>query len=259
MSYNPVYDYELLDDVHNLFPEFLYDNVIFPTDANNMIGWVRYRMANLFPQIYSRERALYVQERAAAQRDSFDDWMFLINRSVSTPPRQIRMRDYGPPPPATSWPATTTASWPASQLSPVIAALLTSPTAGWGGSAYTTPTRPINQFMASANLGTLLNTFFDPVPVNATPAEIAAASTTMPHTDISRETICAVCQDHDPASPRSAATADAVATPPVTWRKLNRCGHLFHTACVDNWFGRNAHCPVCRADIRETAEEGMRM
>jgi len=238
MSYNQVYEYELLDDVHNLFPEFLYDNVIFPSDANVMIGWIRYRMANLFPQTYRNQRGLYMQQRAAAQRESFDDWMFLINRPVMTPPRQIRMRDYGPSP-ATTWP-------------PAIAALLTSPTTGWGGSAYTTPQRMPNQFIGSANLGALLGTFFDAIPVNATPGEIAAASTIMAHTEVTQETICAVCQDHEPASPRAAAA-------PVSWRKLNRCGHLFHISCVDNWFARNAHCPVCRADIREAAAEGMAM
>jgi hypothetical protein len=246
MSYNQVYEYELLDDVHNLFPEFLYDNIIFPSDANSIIGWVRYRMANLFPQTYRHQRGLYAQQRAATQRESFDDWMFLLNRSIVTPPRQIRMRDYGPPP-------ATTTTWPA-PLSPAIAALLTSPTAGWGSSAYTTPRRVPNQFIGSANLGAFLNTFFDDIPVNATPAEITAASTIMPHTTISQETICAVCQDHEPASPQGAPTDTAV----VTWRKLNRCGHLFHSTCVDNWFARNAHCPVCRADIREAAaEDGM--
>jgi hypothetical protein len=34
-------------------------------------------------------------------------------------------------------------------------------------------------------------------------------------------------------------------------RRLNRCGHTFHTTCIDTWFQRNVHCPVCRHDIRE--------
>jgi len=248
MSYHQVYDYALLDDVHNLFPEFLYDNMIFPSDSNSMIGWVRYRMANLFPQTYRQQRALYLQHRAAAQRDSYDDWMFLVNRPIATPPRPIRLREQ-------VWPAPAPASpWP-----PAIAALLASPTAGWGGSSYTTPSRPTNQFVTSANLGALLGTFFDPIPVNATPAEITAASTIIPHTEISQETICAICQDHDAASPRSSGAAVSPPEAAVSWRKLNRCGHLFHSVCVDNWFARNAHCPVCRADIRNATEEGMGM
>ena len=267
MPYTEVYDYNLLDDLHNLFPELLYDNVIFPSESSNIIGWVRYRMANLFPQTYRQARVEYEQHRAAAQRDSFDDWMFLLNRPIATPPRQMRMRDYGPPA-ASAAAATAVAQWPPAATH--LANLLASPStvSGWGGAnRYTTPVRQTNHII-HANLGHLLNTFFDAVPVSATAEEINAASTIVPHSEVSQETICAVCQDHDvspsgtgspitlsrtaseSSTPGTAATAAAA---PVPWRKLNQCRHLFHAVCVDNWFARNAHCPVCRADIRAGA------
>ena len=273
MAYTEVYDFNLLDDLHNLFPELLYDNVIFPSESSTIIGWVRYRMANLFPQTYRQSRVAYEQYRSAAQRESFDDWMFLLNRPIATPPRQLHMRDYGPPAPIIH------------RSAPHLVNLFTSPStvSGWGGAdRYTTPIRQPNRII-HANIGHLLNTFFDAVPVSASAAEINAASTILAHSEVSQETICAVCQDHDVSpsgagsptatlsrSPSESAipgTAAAAASPAtaspatsapgtaatVSWRKLNQCGHLFHAGCVDNWFARNVHCPVCRADIRHSA------
>ena len=34
-------------------------------------------------------------------------------------------------------------------------------------------------------------------------------------------------------------------------RKINACGHEFHRRCIDVWFQRNVHCPVCRHDVRD--------
>ena len=34
-------------------------------------------------------------------------------------------------------------------------------------------------------------------------------------------------------------------------RTLTHCGHRFHVLCIDNWFQRNVHCPLCRHDIRD--------
>ena len=47
---------------------------------------------------------------------------------------------------------------------------------------------------------------------------------------------CAICQD-------SITTAGA---------RLRHCNHVFHRACLSNWFMVSVRCPVCRHDIRET-------
>ena len=30
--------------------------------------------------------------------------------------------------------------------------------------------------------------------------------------------------------------------------RLLRCGHLFHTECIDEWFERSYRCPCCKAE-----------
>jgi len=34
--------------------------------------------------------------------------------------------------------------------------------------------------------------------------------------------------------------------------RIKHCRHIFKTAALQNWFSRNAHCPVCRHDIRRS-------
>lgn len=34
-------------------------------------------------------------------------------------------------------------------------------------------------------------------------------------------------------------------------RTLNYCDHMFHKQCIDTWFQRHIHCPCCRHDVRE--------
>jgi len=37
-------------------------------------------------------------------------------------------------------------------------------------------------------------------------------------------------------------------------RKVNVCGHQFHSACLDQWLARHARCPNCRRDVRSTSK-----
>ena len=78
--------------------------------------------------------------------------------------------------------------------------------------------------------------FSEPVLVIPTDEQIAVGSvlqTSVGLADIS----CAVCQQN--------FTADE------TVRRLLPCNHQYHRDCIDTWFQRNVHCPVCRHDIRE--------
>jgi len=75
---------------------------------------------------------------------------------------------------------------------------------------------------------------FEDVEVAPTADQINSA-TTRRHVD--EPMICSVCQD-------TITTEDDV-------RQINHCEHSFHVGCIDTWFVRNVHCPVCRHDVRE--------
>lgn len=82
--------------------------------------------------------------------------------------------------------------------------------------------------------------FSDPVLVTPTAEQVEAGSTlrtSLGLVDLS----CAVCQQ--------AVTEGEII------RRLLHCNHQYHKDCIDTWFQRNVHCPVCRHDIREYGTE----
>lgn len=91
-------------------------------------------------------------------------------------------------------------------------------------------TFPLNMLLDPS--GNMLNTpnFMDPVPVVPTRAQIDRAVDTHIHSD----TVCAICQEQTTCAMR-----------------IRACGHLFHGACLEEWFTMNTRCPMCRHDIRD--------
>lgn len=86
---------------------------------------------------------------------------------------------------------------------------------------------------------TARNELLTDVVVIPTHAQVEEGSEIVHLEDVPDEVACAVCQE------RGSDT---------TWRHLY-CEHYFHRDCVDRWFSRNVHCPVCRADIRTPNSE----
>ena len=70
-----------------------------------------------------------------------------------------------------------------------------------------------------------------------TQGQIAAASTIEVADSALTEHVCSICQENF-------SVGEQV-------RILTHCDHRFHVLCIDNWFERNVHCPLCRHDIRE--------
>lgn len=83
------------------------------------------------------------------------------------------------------------------------------------------------------NLNNFLN---ERVAVYPTNNEINNATTQQTAT-AQQEDICAICQDEIEVNQEM--------------RRINHCGHYFHQDCIDTWFRGNVHCPTCRHDIRE--------
>jgi hypothetical protein len=77
--------------------------------------------------------------------------------------------------------------------------------------------------------------FMEPIQITATPEQIAQGSV-LSTAAAATDSPCAICQD-------TIAVGDRT-------RHLHGCNHIFHQTCIDTWFQRNVHCPVCRHDIR---------
>lgn len=256
----PVYGSPLLDELHTLFPEILYDNTIFPnSESNHMLGWIRHRMNYMFPQSFRRARLLYSANEAEQRRRDHEDWVFLSRVEAPRAPVQMIMRDYpGFEARNTIFPNHVLQQPPPRQ-NPTLNSLINllerteHPQQALRFEMPETRLRAIP--LAGARSPTLewLSLFFDTsVPVGVGAAQLQTNTEVLQASSVSGEIICAVCQHHDVEVTTPGGTeADS------QWRRLRGCGHLFHRACVDVWLERNPRCPVCRADIRNPVTQQM--
>lgn len=237
-----IYNNSLLDAVHDLFPEFLYDTTIFPNnDISTPLGWFRYRVMHFYPQSFRRGRNIYETRDLQNTRNEYDDWMFLQNRRVPVQTPQIRF------PPLTRVIYSNEFTTPINRntfiSNNVPPAIRRSP------SVRTWDDRNSSLGLLSAAIGANLDEwlagFMDPVPVPPTAVQIEAGSEILQADVVTDGTLCTICQESTPSSPNDRP-----------WRRLRSCTHLFHKHCIDRWYTRNSHCPVCRADIREQVAPG---
>ena len=84
----------------------------------------------------------------------------------------------------------------------------------------------------------IFETFFDPVYINPTPAQIETATRNLRFGDIIRpmNTSCPISLEAFNDNSR------------VTM--IRYCGHLFNPDEINIWFRSNCRCPICRYDIR---------
>lgn len=229
LQYEYTYGIHLLDDLHNILPEVMYDTSMFQTSP--LVRLLHARMEQLFPQDYVRNRThyrLFQQERRHHQMSG------ALGHPIA-PASQIRMN-----------PTTTT----------------TFRFGGTGGGGVVGSVQPTHnsQFPYTSNITIPITTAYthedltsylllalarDATPVPVTPSqEILEANTILTSTDLDPDLECTICQSHEPPSANS-----------QQWRILRACRHAFHQTCIDRWFSQNVHCPVCRHDIRENASD----
>ena len=221
-SYQTVYGVGLLDDIHNYFPELLYNSAAFTT-VPQVLSYIQVqtrRRFNLFS--YGQEQYLGTplpRAPANANATANTNANATANATANAMPRVII-----PTPPFF------TTMEEAAPLD--------------YNDIFRLTNQPDRMNMNLAILATLLQgiprqtnaTFMEPVIVRPTTEQIAATTTL---TTAVADGTCAVCQDEfSGASER---------------RTLNFCHHTFHRGCIDTWFQTNVHCPVCRHDIRITS------
>jgi hypothetical protein len=208
MTFNPhryehSYGVGLLDDLHNLFPELLYDRQMW--QSSSVVSFMQQRVQSLYEEEYVRNRSqyrLYQQERR--------------RREAGVPAIQRPRRIQTPP---------------HIQSPPRIQRL------SMNFSEFDT-TNLLLRTLLGVDLGGAVPGAMDPVIVAPTPEQIQDA--TIVTSLVPADAVCSICQDHGDDT--------------GSWRIIRHCQHRFHTACIDEWFRRNVHCPVCRFDIRDHEE-----
>ena len=231
-AYQVVYGVGLLDDVHNYFPALLYDQGRFQ-NITNVFSYVRSQLNNRF-NLYAYGARLAQAQASAAPAYT----------TTTTPPP---MHPMTPMPPMTPTPVVRSVRGAASDNEVLASAsfLLNMLNLGLEGEAGFTPLRAGNFGAGTPRVGTggiggTWAAFRAPVIVAPSTAILASNTSVLNASDLSNNlvgVVCTICQD-------TVVSTDLC-------RRLNACQHVYHKACIDEWFTRSVFCPSCRHDVRE--------
>jgi len=217
-QYESVYGIGLLDDIHNYFPELLYNQEAFDSPVLTYVRRQTRERFDLFSHGERQWRASQPVSSAAVATGAAATGAAAATATASgfAAHRRAFSRTMATPSPSTpinsTLPTTSNADILTTRL---LLTLMSIPTGG--------------------PLGAGENSFLQPVLVRPTAEEIEA-NTTVGHVVSDEPVSCAICQD--------------VLTPEQEGRKLLGCGHWFHRGCIDTWLTRNVRCPNCRHDVR---------
>ena len=267
------YGYPFLDELHNFFPDFLYNNQRF-TSVSDVFTYLNTRMSNRF-NLYAVARARHRRpvRRAAAgpapQRPIpyFDDMNYIdsqINNNINNN-NNIGEAQYTPSnmyasAQAAAAPFSSVAASATNRVAPGVSIvppqrraaqpavdlfstefIIREPLEGLTTAGLAGLASLLVPELQPRNLNDLFSQipgFADPVVVRPSANDIANATTIQTQV-ASQGEVCAICQDE--------------IIPNCQTRKINHCDHKFHRGCIDTWFAQNVHCPVCRHDIRDVA------
>lgn len=249
-SRQPLYGVGLLDDLHMYFPDLLYNSDRFTT-IGSVLQYIRTQTESQFN--------LFARGQREAQQPQQNPVLSTPSRPItatapSAPARRIQPQRhwsdggaegpfgangygvYVPPPPIVPL---------AEQVINPIENIITETYDI--SSLFHIPTAQRQSTNATTNslMSILLNavtsmprTDLEPVVVRPEPQTIDRATTLRSAREEDEQEVCSVCQDEY--------------TEGQAIRSITHCSHMFHKSCIDQWFERNVHCPVCRYDIRQT-------
>ena len=251
MSQQNIYQVQLLNDLHNYFPDVLYNSGRF-RNVQDLLEYIR-QVADTSP--YSRGLASY------NNRQTLNARVHAVNAGRAPPTyRSVGLTaPTAPTVPIAPIPTTApTASIPATNATwaqPVMSTVF---------EEHTPTTRirvPLNT-ASTANTTMLMNTILGSmfsdlfavggggggdaglqgflnqrVPVYPSVQEIDRATTLFRAGSNRQGDICTICQDDIDINQEI--------------RILDHCSHSFHRDCIDTWLQGNVNCPTCRHDIRE--------
>ena len=276
------YGFDMLDTMHNFFPELMYDETLF---SNPTLNWMRMRTETLFPAIYVRQRSMYNLYQAETRRANFEDYtteslIQPITHSsrptvlLNTTPISVTLSPTTTSTAPISPAATTRAVTPVriaartSSRNPLSSNInlitLSEPirtprTTGLTASVGPVPL-PVRRTRVNTLLddpmATLLDTFLTNALTNVNGFHTANLNFEDVHVAPTAEEIRAGSTILEHSLVAADVNCSVCQEHGVTgiWRKLY-CNHLFHKSCIDPWFAQNVNCPQCRADIRDACRE----
>ncbi len=257
------YGFSLLDELHNFFPELLYDDVIF---QGLVPRFLRHRTHELFPQPFTREQNMYRLYLAQNRRARSTSW---YSAAPPSTPRLASVQNRAPAPsaspapaapateptPAPTEPAPATPSRPTrTPVAPNAPARPQRPNDAVTDLLTTLLSMPLNENMIVNDarnynmfnpttwtyMGTAMNleNLWQDVEVAPTADQIERGSQQRDASAVPADVTCAICMERGDND---------------IWRRLH-CSHYFHDTCISRWLRRNVACPVCRTDIRDVRE-----
>jgi hypothetical protein len=101
----------------------------------------------------------------------------------------------------------------------------------------TSQTDSVNQLLTLLIEDGLYNVYSRPSPVSRRPTqEQLERTTTILALMENQDNVCTICHE-------GLLVEQNV-------RRINHCNHMFHQICIDTWFSSRSTCPTCRHDIR---------
>ncbi len=233
-----LYGIQLLDDLHNYFPDILYNPFRF-NSVTDLIDYVRNVAINRSPYImgldrYNNQRNIrnvYVPPPPAYPPSNASP--------LPSPPSTTTIHASPSNPRQPSQPQTSTNSHlrqPIQAASIQISTIPISYDDNDDGIINEDVLSILQSLLGGGNTNVNLNrNIFENVVVRPSRRQIDAATTVFQNNNLSEN--CAICLDTIQEN--------------TNVRKINHCGHTFHKRCIDTWLSVNVRCPVCRHDIRE--------
>jgi hypothetical protein len=272
---NRPYENTLLNDLHEIMPEALYDSDLFNSP---ILRFFQQRVGHMFPS-YHRERGLYLRDQADSRRHAFRSTR--LSRMPNPVVQPLPVSDFvgqRATPVVQTYESNVSESFLRGLLLSIMAENATQ-------ASITPPTPPVatssaedddsdtaegeripnapspleaeaqRRIIRRGHSGISVTIpggarWWDPVAVRPSAVAYSRNTILMDSSGVPAGTVCTVCQS---------APGEDLSGVPITetmWRKLRGCQHYFHKICADRWFEQNIHCPNCRADIRTVPQVG---
>lgn len=231
-EYVTIYGVGLLDDLHNYFPELLYNSERFAS-VQQVLQYIISNVHNRF-DLYGYGRSLYSRTPTETPAYSFTEGI-----RGHTPPQAQPPATFTGQQAAATVIADPLYSWiPIGRTNNIdenVDASVRLLTSLFTGFPIMEDLRFVNRVASNVAAGRISGEFMEPVVIRPTQEELARA-TSLETLTTNASNMCSICQEE-------MVTGEEV-------RTIQACTHGFHRRCIDTWFTRNVRCPVCRHDIR---------